>query len=117
MRGAGERLRTPVSHEETGVLFWALASAAAWTVTSLTSSWLASPEAEPTQRPFRFPPDGALSFVLTDEESFVLASLLRPAVLAAAPALVIASPAAAVLLPALAFVLTRRRVELRLSLG
>ena len=47
----------------------------------------------------------------------MLASLLRPAVLAAAPALVIASPAAAVLLPALAFVLTRRRVELRLSLG
>lgn len=47
----------------------------------------------------------------------MLASLLRPAVLAAAPALAVASPAAAVLLPALAFVLTRRRVELRLSLG
>lgn len=29
----------------------------------------------------------------------------------------LATPAAAVLLPALAFVLTRRRVELRLSLG
>ena len=69
----------------------------------------------PTPRPFRFPPDGALSFVLTDEESVVLSSLLRPAVLAAAPAL--GTPAAAVLLPALAFVLTRRRVELRLSLG
>lgn len=41
--------------------------------------------------------------------------LLRPAVLAAAPAL--ATPAAAVLLPALAYVLTRCRVELRLSLG
>lgn len=38
----------------------------------------------------------------------MLASLLRPAVLAAAPALAVASPAAAVLLPALAFVLTRR---------
>ena len=45
----------------------------------------------------------------------MLSSLLRPTVLAAAPAL--ATPAAAVLLPALAFVLTRRRVELRLSLG
>jgi hypothetical protein len=45
----------------------------------------------------------------------VLASLLRPAVLAAAPAL--PTPAAAVLLPTLAFVLTRRRVDLRLSLG
>ena len=45
----------------------------------------------------------------------MLSSLLRPAVLAAAPALV--TPAAAVLLPALAYVLTRRRVELHLSLG
>ena len=113
MRGAGESLRTPVSHEETGVLFWLAVRAPS--SDRLTSSWLTSAEAAPTPRPFRFPPDGALSFVLTDEESVVLASLLRPAVLAAAPAL--ATPAAAVLLPALAFVLTRRRVELRLSLG
>ena len=98
-----------------GALFCVLASVAPWGVTALTSSWPASAEAAPTPRPFRFPPDGALSFVLTDEESDVLSSLLRPAVLAAAPAL--ATPAAAVLLPALAYVLTRRRVELHLSLG
>ena len=115
MRGAGENLRTPVSHEETGVLFWALAVVAPWIFTSLTSSWPTSAEAAPTPRPFRFPPDGALSFVLPDEEFDVFSALLRPAVLAAAPTL--ATPAAAVLLPALAFVLTRRRVELRLSLG
>lgn len=86
-----------------GALFCALASVAPWIVISLTSSWLTSVEVTPTPRPFRFPPDGALSFVLSDEESEMFSSLLRPAVLAAAPVL--------------AFVLTRRRVELRLSLG